>query len=459
MGQAINCFSYEEELKRAKMLLSENEADNLPKSIYKTLQYCTHNGIGFILSRNSKVYSCKDARNHRYRLGHIGIPLFDELKSIVLKGLDLDGNEVVFAAHCRGDMILDFDNLMSLLNLQSLPVLLDEDELVVRFGMVLGIVNPILLEVDSDGEILNIFDVRVFSAIAPYPGTMMTNAGEHTWAIEFEPNQLVASLKNKRIETIAKHTNENGINSDFVEFNNPKSIGIITGNGAESGITLWSNINRCFVEYLGEQFLGDISLPKIHIASIPEMGLSMEMDKRDDVTWDAISAALRDFKRLDVDLLALACNTTHYYTDKIRKEFDSENRKFLSMAEATMNFISDNDLDDIAILGIRLVADLKEYSAYKDLGQLRTEKISEDIMSRFHNLCYEVKKMGNQNAITQKFIALLRNDIKSKNIILALTELSIINGSVKKRQYSEKTIIDSLSIYADIITRASLGIL
>lgn len=454
--QKIMPFTFGEEVKKASLLLYDTEKD-LPINVRMVIEAFSNCGVGFLLSRNNRVYSCRDARSQRYRLGHIGIPLFDELKSVIFKGISLRGEEIIFAAHCRAHVKFNLGDLEKHLCLVEPPVLLPEDEMFALYGMVFGTVNPALIELSSNGSILNVLDTSLFVDVSKNPGTIMTNAGEHTWGIEFDPKQLInlfcnyVVLKCTSIDVEIKPY-------ETPKSTNPRSIGIITGNGPDSGMALWRNINQYISEYLGDHFLGDISFPSVHVISVPALGLSMELDKRDDSTWIAIKDAILKLKELDIELLALACNTTHYYSDKIRTLFEDENKKFISMADETLRYIQHYGIEDVAILGIPLVANLKEFSAYSYLQKLSVEKIPDDVMDKFFELGYEVKKMKNPHAITSKFLRLLKSDIKSKNVILALTELSLIYEGLKKRKSSELVIIDTLSIYAQSIACKSLGI-
>lgn len=451
----IECFSFETEIRKAEYLLKGGEVE-IPKNVLAVVQFCCKNNVGFILSRNVKVLSCKDARSNRVRLGHIGIPLFDELKSIVFVGKGDLGEEIIIAAHCRGNMNISTKGLMNLCKLQESPVILPEEELKSRFGMQFGIVNPILLDINSNGKIINIFDLSLTKTVAQCPGTMMTNAGDHTWGIEFDPILLISSIHNKIIDSIAEDDKELEY-YELPQSTNPKSIGIITGNGPDSGIALWNRINNHFVELLGDHFLGDISLPKVTVISLPAMGLSMELDKRNESTWEALSEGIRKMQENNVDLLALACHTTYYYTTKIRDMFEHNGRKFVSMPEITIEYIKRAALSDLAIIGISYVANLQEYSAYSQLKSLNIETISEATLSKFHAIGYDVKKMKNLYPVFQKFTNLLHTDIISSNIVIALTELSILVEGQKKR-YNRKNIIDPLDIYAKEIAKLSLSL-
>ena len=166
----------------------------------------------------------------------------------------------------------------------------------------------------------------------------MTNAGSHTWGLEFDAKDLVKSIKSHRTGKISLPNIE--LNDfELPQRLNPKSIGIITGNGPDSGIALWESINRNIVEILGPHFIGDISLPRVQVISVPAMGLSMELDQREEVTWEALSEAVIQLKNQNVELLALACHTTHYYSQKIKEIFQSNEQEFISMSDLVCDYV------------------------------------------------------------------------------------------------------------------------
>lgn len=54
------------------------------------------------------------------------------------------------------------------------------------------------------------------------------------------------------------------------------------------------------------------------LSPLPEIGLSMELDRRDPYVWKALSSAVEDLCQSGVKFLALACHTTHYYAPRIQ---------------------------------------------------------------------------------------------------------------------------------------------
>ena len=456
----IKPFSYEHELNKAKTLLDLKTENNLPENVIKILEFCTSKEIGFILSRNDRALSCKDARSKRFRLGHVGIPLFDEMKSVIFKGQMKDKREIVIATHCRGHMNIIEETLVQLCGLDSLPQIMDANELMAIYGMDFGTVNPFLMDINSNESVLHIFDVGLIQTMSLSPKTMMTNAGEHTWGIEFDPKQAIATINNKMVDAIAKLSlpvNE----LDFYDspiINNPKSIGIITGNGPDSGIMLWSMINNNIVKILGKHFRGDISFPKVNVISLPEMGLSMELDKRQYAVKEAIVQAINSLK--DVDVIALACHTTHHFTEQIREAVNNDNQQvFISMSENVIEYISKMEQKHISLLGIDYVADLMEYSAYSHLKDLNVASISADVLAHFHSLAYEVKKKSNLHRAFQKFVKLIDTYVPDdKTVVIALTELSLLYQQFKKDRHRKREVIDSLELYAEKIAMYSLGL-
>lgn len=374
--------------------------------------------------------------------------------------VDKNGDETFIAMHCRGHMEIDFNSVQSIMEYETEIQILSEELLRKNFGLEFGVVNPISLCINSSGNLLQIFDCGLIKPISKYPGTMMTNAGNHYCGIEFDVTQVIESIPKHKVASIAVQDREL-LTHDLPNCTNPKSIGIITGNGPDSGMTLWRSINDNISEILGEHFLGDMSLPKVYIASIPAMGLSMELDKRELATQSVLLDAVESLKLQKVDLLALACHTTHYFEQQIRDIFDSDTQHFISMPETVIEYLRRKKIPDAAILGINYVANLGEWSAYSPAKELniKFEELSTETMKKFHEIGYDVKQMGDYHKSFMKLISLIRKDIKSNNVIIALTELSILlQNSNKKNWKSNKTIIDALDLYAKEIADYCLGL-
>jgi hypothetical protein len=85
--------------------------ESLPEAVLSCARRIEQLGIWRRFSRNSAATSCNDAARKRDRLGHTGIPLWDELKSFLGEYSGESGERRVFLAHCRGDRELDLEKL------------------------------------------------------------------------------------------------------------------------------------------------------------------------------------------------------------------------------------------------------------------------------------------------------------------------------------------------------------
>jgi len=196
-------------------------------------------GVWFKLGRNSPAMSCRDAAE---RLGSSGIPLWDELKTLALS----DGSRIGLV-HCRADQEFDLDRARDALGFTSIERAAEQD--MHALGLGYGLVNPFeTWSAASDLEIEQVFDEGVMTRLG-VPGTMITNAGDHTWSVEFYADELVHAMPLARLGSIA-------IKPDWPR---PKvlasraSIGLVTGNSPESGMHLWQLTVDAVRTLLGEE--------------------------------------------------------------------------------------------------------------------------------------------------------------------------------------------------------------
>jgi aspartate/glutamate racemase len=457
----------EQYLKLAHVLLRPDEL-KIPEAVERTVLFLTEKGIWFQLSRNYEARSCRDAANKRQRLGHEGIPLWDDLKSFFGIFVNAAGLKQPVLAHCRGDRLLNLNHLAEVLHARGLPTRMTDEELR-AFGMEYGLVNPFgskqipmipdRYSLDArflSSPILQVFDKELISRFG-IPGTVMTNAGDLTWAVEFFADELVKHIDNTLVESISLPDPEE--TSRPVSAQQRRAIGIITGNAPESGITLWNYINGFVRTHLGRNCCGDISMPPVIVQSVPEMGLSMELDSREDQVWNALRVAVLDMGRQGVRLLAIADNTTHYFAPEIRAICHQYGMEFISMPEELATWLYTRGKRRIALVGIRYVADLGRWSAYREpLTGMEVEKLSERATLLIHELAYQVKTEGATEAGLNRLRDILRREVVSDTIVLALTELSLLLQRQRQKGRSGKTLIDPLEVYADAIVQKYLMI-
>jgi aspartate racemase len=442
---------------RPEDLLRPGET-SVPPAVLQTVDFLSSRGVWCWLSRNHEAFSCRDAARKRRRLGHEGIELWNELKSYCGRFRNATGHDQYFLAHCRGDRILDLGKLREALKAQGEPERLGEEDLA-KLGLRYGLVNPFKHKIDGPlltAPLLQVFDEELTKPLG-VPGTVMTNAGDLTWGVELDVAKLIPEIEHRRVADIAIPDPEN--EGQLWGAREAASIGILTGNSPESGMHLWSSFNRRVRELLGSLSCGDISMPPVTVFSLPALGLTMELDRREEAIWPHLSKAVVDACLSGVQVLAIACHTTHYFTPQIREICAEYGTEFLSMAETLGVWLRSRGIGEIALMGIRHVSELGEWSAYREpLAGIQVERPTERAKQLLDELAYQVKADGASEAGLNRLRHVLREEVKSDTVVLALTELSILLSLQRKKGKSGRRLIDPLDLYAEALARKYLGL-
>jgi aspartate/glutamate racemase len=438
----------------------------VPSAVQRTIKFLLDRGIWFQLSRNHEARSCRDAAHKRIRLGHEGIPLCDELKSYFGVFTNARGNKQPFLAHCRGDRLIDINKLAVALNSRGEPMRMTEEDLKI-FGLEYGLINPFGIEKSLQGSnkyaldaaflatsILQVFDSELLVRVG-VPGTMMTNAGDLTWAVEFFAEKLIDIVDNAIAEEIALPDPEEENRSWGTD--EQRVIGIITGNSPESGMLLWNYINDYVREILDQACYGDFSMPEVRVHSFPEMGLSMELESREAEVWHALRASVIGLGRQGVRFLAIADNTTQYFAPQIRALCAEYKTEFVSLPDSVAAWLLSKHIQRIALVGIGYVADLGRWSAYREpLKDFEVVSLSDSTKKEINRLAYQVKIEGVSEASLNSLRDILRREANCDTVILALTELSLLLQKQKSKGRSGKLLIDPLKIYAETLAHRCL---
>ena len=438
-------------------LLAEGEA--VLQSVHRCAELLTGLGIWHQISRNEPAASCQDAARKRNRLGHKGVPLWDELKSFLGEYHDGPGTRRVFLAHCRGDRKLDLEKLRHALESVGeirRVSLKTEERLWADHRVGYGTVNP-LMEIAGG---LQIFDEELRHPVG-VPGTMMTNAGDFTWAVEFNPAELVPKLSDSRWADIIQPEMEA---EDPIRWGvrEPETIGILTGNPCDSGLDLCASVNAHVRRLLKRNSLGDVSMPKIVIISTPQIGISMEMDKREEPLREALVQAVDELCANGATILAHPAHTTHYFAPDIAARAAERGARFLSMAELTAESLRKSGVQEIALLGTRYVTDLTQpWSVYKNAFEgLTVHTPSPGGWKKIHELGYEVQQNGPTPLCFNWMRDLLREEVPTscKHVVLAMTEFTPIVRRLKPRGLQAKILIDPIDIYGEAVAHEFLGL-
>jgi aspartate/glutamate racemase len=298
-------------------------------------------------------------------------------------------------------------------------------------------------------DLVQVFDEEVAHPLG-IPGTMMTNAGDVTWAIEFRGQDIIDALGGM-VASFSVRDPDPRVEPRLRSVAEPKTIGIITGNAPESGMLLWERINMGVRDALGEDCYGDVSMPRVLVDSLPELGMTMELEYRSRDVWQRLSRTVSRLCEGGADLLTVACNTTPFFSEKIRS-LAGHSTQVVMMPEIVRDHVVQQGIREVGLVGIRYVTHEGEWSAYASaLQEVEVERPSPRLTAEIERLGYQVKTNGPSSDGLQRLFQLLRREFSSRCIVIALTELSLLLDLPRGRLHTERELIDPLRHYADAI--------
>jgi aspartate/glutamate racemase len=327
-----------------------------------------------------------------------------------------------------------------------------------------GTVNPLA----DIGTAIQVFDYELRRPVG-VPGTVMTNAGDYTWAVEFDPAELVLKLEGARWADIVQSAGENtaegaddGADRLIWGVRDPKVIGILTGNPSDAGLALCAAINRHLRALMKENSLGDVSMPRIVILSSPQIGISMEMDKREAPLRKALLDGIDELCVAGAKILCHPAHTTHYFAPDMAARASKKGARFVSMVDATIAKLRAEGVSEIALLGTKYVTDFDgEWSVYRNrFDGIKVHTPSPDGWKKIRELGYEVQQHGPTTRCFNLMRDLLQDEVprSCKHVVLAMTEFSPVVEKLKLKGRRGKILIDPVDVYGEVIAREYLGL-
>lgn len=228
---------------------------------------------------------------------------------------------------------------------------------------------------------------------------------------------------------------------------NKGRIGIISGSGPEAGIDLWRKILDANRKQRAPHFHGDLDAPDVSIYSIPELGLSMDLDKNEELVWTYLEYNIQELAQR-VDLMCVACHTLHYFSDRIIKL--GLRAKFVSIIDSVTNYVKESGISKLAILGVRSVVEPGKWSPYAALQSL--VEIERPDCQKIQELVVRIKQSGSDDASVKAALQAILASLESETVLLACTELSLV-----QLEAPPKSVIDGTLLLANDVVRLSLS--
>lgn len=225
-------------------------------------------------------------------------------------------------------------------------------------------------------------------------------------------------------------------------------IGVIGGSGPEAGADLFVKIIEETKALLGDQYLGDLDGPEVYVASIPDLGLSMELPQNDKIVWPLLE---NTFTRLaeSCDYIAIACNTLNYYETQIKLE--PRDAELVSVSDVVSTFLTTNGIKRVAILGSAPVTNMDGWSAYANLKSKFEIELPND-GKELHQIIYDVKRYGGDDPSVMKRFSSILEQLESEIVLLACTELPLIPVHSQT-----KNLVDVTRLLAQSLVRKTMA--
>jgi aspartate/glutamate racemase len=288
------------------------------------------------------------------------------------------------------------------------------------------------------GDIVQIVD-RSVEVDGGIPDTIMTNLGERTSSLEigamdlrpaiasFSPTPEIADIAD--VDRIWLGLEGDPVKDYWLQCPPPygPKIGILTGNGPDSGRMLWEDISDALHSMY--QYVPDLWSPPVVVNSVPAMGLSMDLVAREDAVRTAVMAGIRSLLEAECKLITVACNTTIHFAPDIRDLCRGYSAEFVSIADACMPAIraavSEHGQKHVALVGIGAVVDMEGgHSGYQ--VPLESEGLTV-VPCPADDLAFAVKSGRFTKAFVSEFRRILRElSTEVRVVILALTEVSMV---------------------------------
>ena len=201
-------------------------------------------------------------------------------------------------------------------------------------------------------------------------------------------------------------------------------LGIVTGSGPDAGIDLWQQVLDEVRQTMGSNYGGDLDAPHIVVVSEPQLGLSMDLEAHYEDVWQTLEGTLRQLAP-QVDAYGIACNTLNQYEDRISAL--NLSAKLISPMSAVEDFVREESIANVALVGAKPVMEMGAYSAYQHLPDI-VDVTTDSNLDDWQQLIFDVKRIGPDAPSVEARYAELLGRISADTILLACTELPLIKA-------------------------------
>ena len=147
------------------------------------------------------------------------------------------------------------------------------------------------------------------------------------------------------------------------------------------------------------------------------------IEKKDLEFLNVIKKDLEILDNIGVDVVAIPCNTSHYFYDEFSKY---TNLKIINMIEETILEIKRRRVKQVAVFGTIGTLNSKVYDKYAQKYGIEVKELSDEDKNSVMDIIYKIKETNNLE--NKAFIEILNKYCDKDTIgIIACTELSLLD--------------------------------
>ena len=144
------------------------------------------------------------------------------------------------------------------------------------------------------------------------------------------------------------------------------------------------------------------------------------IENKDTEFLNEIKKDLEILERIGIDVVAIPCNTSHYFYDEFK---NFTNLKIINMIEETILEIKRRGIKKVAVFG---TLNSKVYNKYAKENGIEVKELSLEDKKTVMDIIYKIKETNNLES--KDFVEILNRYCNDKTIgIIACTELSLLD--------------------------------
>lgn len=147
------------------------------------------------------------------------------------------------------------------------------------------------------------------------------------------------------------------------------------------------------------------------------------IENKDIEFLNEIKKDLEILERIGIDVVAIPCNTSHYFYDEFK---NFTNLKIINMIEETILEIKRRGIKKVAVFGTLGTLNSKVYNKYAKENGIEVKELSLEDKKTVMDIIYKIKETNNLES--KDFVEILNRYCNDKTIgIIACTELSLLD--------------------------------